>query len=303
MRPAAAASTPPVVSIIIPTFTKLEFTCKCLVALQQHTPANTCEIIVVDNASIDGTVEFLKGESEAGRLRAVFNSENLGFSKACNQGARAAAGRNLLFLNNDTEVQPGWLDPLIQTIESDDRVVAVGGKLLFPDRTIQHAGVAILNDQQQSDPLVARLIHYRKPEANPEANQPCTYQALTAACVLMKKSAFDKVGGFDEEYWNGYEDVYLCFKIQQHGGVLVYQPQSVVLHYESQSGPKRFRQVAQNIQRLHQKWLGKITPDFTVPADGSISPTAAGKIAPYATRPTAVAAPVASIIILAHNQL
>jgi GT2 family glycosyltransferase/tetratricopeptide (TPR) repeat protein/glycosyltransferase involved in cell wall biosynthesis len=301
-RSAGAASKPPVVSIIIPTFNKLEFTRKCLVALQQHTPGSTCEIIVVDNASTDGTVEFLKSETEAGNLRAVFNSENLGFSKACNQGARAAAGRHLLFLNNDTEVQPGWLEPLIQTIDSDERVVAVGGKLLFPDRTIQHAGVAILNDQQQSDPLVARHIHYRKPEASPEANQPCAYQALTAACVLMKKTAFDKVCGFDEEYWNGYEDVDLCFKLQQQGGVLVYQPQSVVLHHESQSGPERFRQVAQNIQRLHKKWLGKITPDFTVAADGSIAPTTANKIAPYNRQPAAPA-PAASIIILAHNQL
>ncbi len=299
-----AASATPAVSIIIPTFNKLELTRKCLDALREHTSDGSYELIVVDNASTDGTVEFLKTESDAQRLRAILNPENLGFSKACNQGARAAVGRHVLFLNNDTEVQAGWLEPLVETIDSDESVVAVGSKLLFPDRTIQHAGVAILNDQKLPDPLVGRHIHYRKPESSPEANQPCTYQALTAACVLMKKSAFDKVGGFDEEYWNGYEDVDLCFKLQQEGGVLVYQPQSVVIHHESQSGPERFRQVAHNIQRLHKKWLGKITPDFTVAPDGSIAPATVKKIAPYAAKPaTITAAPAASIIILAHNQL
>ena len=300
----AVESNEPDVSIIIPTFNRLDMTQRCLEALAKQRGKLNAEIIVVDNASTDGTVDFLKSEAEAGRLRAIVNPENRGFSKACNQGARAAAGRHLLFLNNDTEAQPGWLEPLVETVDADECVSAVGSKLLFPDRTIQHAGVAVLEDRQLPDPLVARHIHYRKPENAPEANQPQTLQALTAACVLIRKAAFEKVGGFDEEYWNGYEDVDLCFKLRQEGGLLVYQPRSVVLHFESQSGPERFRQVAHNTKRLHDRWLGKITPDFLVAADGVISQTSATAIAPYRAKAAAPdAAPIASIIILAHNQL
>ncbi len=292
------------VSIIIPTFNRLDMTQRCLESLAKQRSKYNVEIIVVDNASTDGTADFLKAEAEAGRLRALVNPENRGFSKACNQGTQAAAGRHLLFLNNDTEVQPGWLEPLVETLDADERVSAVGSKLLFPDRSIQHAGVAVLEDRQLPDPLVARHIHYRKSENAPEANQPQTLQALTAACLLIRKAAFEKVGGFDEEYWNGYEDVDLCFKLRQEGGLLVYQPRSVVLHFESQSGPERFRQVAHNTKRLHGRWLGKITPDFVVAADGVISQAASNAIAPYVAKPVAAeTAPVASIIILAHNQL
>ena len=300
----ASESNEPDASVIIPTFNRLDMTRRCLESLAKQRGKLNVEIIVVDNASTDGTIDFLKGEAEAGRLRAIVNPENRGFSKACNQGARAAAGRHLLFLNNDTEVQAGWLEPLVETLEADERVSAVGSKLLFPDRSIQHAGAAVLEDRQLPDPLVARHVHYRKPENAPEANQPQTLQALTAACVLIRKAAFENVGGFDEEYWNGYEDVDLCFKLRQEGGLLVYQPRSVVLHFESQSGPERFRQVAHNTKRLHDKWIGKITPDFVVAADGVISQTASAAIAPYVVKPVVSdAAPVASIIILAHNQL
>ncbi len=297
-------SAAPLVSIIIPTFNRLDMTRRCLESLAKHRGALNVEIIVVDNASTDGTIEFLKGGAEAGSLRAIVNPENRGFSRACNQGARAATGRHLLFLNNDTEAQAGWLESLVEILDADERVCAVGSKLLFPDRTIQHAGVAVLDDRQLPDPLVARHIHYRKAENSPEANQPRTFQVLTAACVLIRKAAFEKVGGFDEEYWNGYEDVDLCFKLRQEGGLLVYQPRSVVLHFESQSGPERFRQVAHNIKRLHEKWLGKITPDYIVAVDGVISQTASAAVAPYISKSGAQeTAPIASIIILAHNQI
>jgi hypothetical protein len=191
--PAAPPAPPaPNVSIIIPTFNKIELTRRCLLALLANTPGPRHEIVVVDNGSTDGTPEFLRAEESAGRLRAILNGENTGFSKACNQGAQAATGRHILFLNNDTQVEAGWLEPLVETMEADQNVVAVGGKLLFPDRTIQHAGVVILEDRQLPDPLVARHIHYRKPESDPGASHACTYQALTAACLLIRKSVFEK---------------------------------------------------------------------------------------------------------------
>ena len=303
--PAGETIHAPAVSIIIPAFNKLDFTRRCLQAVQASTPASVYALIVVDNGSTDGTADFLAGEEAAGRLRAVRNANNLGFARACNQGAHAALGKYILFLNNDTEVKPGWLEPLIKTVEADPRVGAVGSKLLFPDSTIQHAGVVLLDERTLGDPLLAQNAFQCAPNDLPEANRPMTYQALTAACLLVSRDLFHQVGGFDEEYWNGYEDVDLCFKIAAAGRLLVYQPQSVVTHHESQSGPERFRCVQQNIARLHSKWLQRVTPDYVLGPDKTPVKTHADRIGPYLPSPDDAGAErnVVSIIILAHNQL
>ena len=293
----------PLVSIIIPTFNRFDLTQACLLALHAHTPTGMCELIIVDNASTDGTRNYLAAEQAAGRLTAVLNEQNAGFARACNQGAAVARGKYVLFLNNDTEVKPGWLEALSRTAEADARIGALGSKLLFSDGTIQHAGTFILDHRPQADPLLAHHAAYRQPADLPDANQPRTYQALTAACLCVRRDVFNQVKGFDQEFWNGYEDVDLCFKIQDAGYLLVYQPASVVLHHESQSGPERFRQARQNIARLHQKWLGKIQPDFIVDTDGKMAKTAANRINNYVAPAGAGAAPTVSIIMLALNQL
>jgi len=288
----------PETSIVIPTFNKLELTRQCLRALRASTPAPRHEIIVVDNGSTDGTLEFLRSEETAGRLRAIFNAENAGFAKACNQGARAARGRYLVFLNNDTEPQSNWLGPLFTLAEGDCAIAAVGSKLLYPDGSIQHAGVA-LADCYDHDPLLAFHLFAKEKSDFALANQRRVYQAVTAACMLARKTHFDAVGGFDEQYWNGYEDVDLCLRFQERGWLTVYEPASVVVHHESQSGPERFRRVAENIERFHRQWLEKASPDVMIDQDGKsrISPTSSMRL--Y----TPPSGKLVSIVILAHNQL
>ena len=295
----------PKVSIVIPTFNRLELTRACLKALHANTPAEDFELIVVDNASTDGTREFVAAEQTAGRLTAILNEKNAGFAHACNQGAAAARGKYVLFLNNDTEVRPGWLSPLIQSAEADPQIGALGGKLLYSDNTIQHAGVVLLDDRAHGDPLLAQHIFSRQPHDLPEANRPRICPALTAACLFVRREIFELVGGFDEEFWNGYEDVDLCLKISAAGRRLVYQPASVVTHHESQSGPERFRRAPQNIARLHQKWLGKVQPDFIIHEDGRVNPTGIGRFADYppAKPGKEKKSRIVSIIILAFNQL
>ncbi|HEU0265769.1 MAG TPA: glycosyltransferase, partial [Geobacterales bacterium] len=294
------------VSIIIPLFNKVELTKGCLERLFATTVPTSCEIILVDNASTDETESYAASLGE--RVRYIRNDKNRGFAAACNQGAALAKAPLILFLNNDTEPLDGWLEPLLAVLANDPSVVAVGSKLLFPDGTIQHAGVVVLEDRLLPDPLVARHIHYQQPADTPEANIPCTFQVLTAASLLVRKEAFDAAGGFDEGYWNGYEDVDLCFTLQQQGGRLVYEPASVLIHHESKSGPERFRRVNDNIQRLHDKWLGTIKPDAIITEKGVVA-TDAGFLKPYllmaggASGETGVVNPLTSMVILTWNQL
>lgn len=256
----------PAVSIVIPLFNKVELTAQCLKALEAKTDPSLFELILVDNGSADGTGALLA--TLPATVTVIRNERNLGFAKACNQGAAVAKGGYLLFLNNDTEPQHGWLEPLLTMIESDATIGAVGSKLLFPDGSIQHAGVLVLEDQKMPDLLVARHVFYGQPADLPDANRPMAYQVLTAACLLVRADAFRQVGGFDEGYWNGYEDVDLCFKLREQGWQLAYQPASVVIHHESKSGKERFTKVNNNIQRLHDKWLGKVRPDAVIDPQG-----------------------------------
>jgi GT2 family glycosyltransferase/Flp pilus assembly protein TadD len=258
------------VSIVILTFNKLDYTKKCVESIRRHTPEHH-EIIFVDNGSTAETVQWLqKLVRENGHYKLIENKTNLGFAKGCNQGAHVASGNYLLFLNNDTEPQAGWLEPLVNVLERDPSVAAVGSRLLFPDGTIQHAGVLILDDRKLPDPLVARHIYYGHASDMAEANQAKVYQALTGACILVRREAFNQVEGFDEEYWNGYEDIDFCFKLQEKECIIVYQPASVLIHHESKSGTERFTKTHENIKRLHIKWIGKIKPDAIIENNGTL---------------------------------
>lgn len=272
-----------VTSIIIPVFNRIELTRLCLSSVLDHTDRRFYELVIVDNGSSDGTGSYCAElKARYPHVKVVQNAENLGFSKACNQGAEAATGDYLLFLNNDTEVMPGWFHPLTTTLDRDPAVAAVGNKLLYPDGAVQHCGVAVVQSSER-EWLVA--IHlFRGANANiAEVNERRIYQVVTGACMLVRRSSFRAVGGFDEGYWNGYEDVDLCFKLREAGGEIVYEPASVVIHKESQSGPERLRKASENDQRLNDKWLGKVAPDYIVDPGGSYSTTANLAIRPYET--------------------
>src|SRR4051794_32470954 len=134
------------VSIVIPTFNNLDLTVGCLDAIRRTTTETEREVIVVDNGSNDGTREWLARQPD---VQAILNEENRGFAKACNQGADAARGEAVLFLNNDTIPHDGWLEALVAPL-ADPQVGVVGAKLLYADGTIQHAGVVV--GERDGDP-------------------------------------------------------------------------------------------------------------------------------------------------------
>jgi len=262
----------PDASIVIPAFNRVDLTAQCLRALIANTQDVTYEVIIVDNASTDATPELCA--SLGGNAAVIRNDENRGFAVACNQGAAAATSDRIVFLNTDTEPFPNWLPPLISALEDQPDVGAVGMKLLFPDRTIQHAGVVLL--QLPDDPtLGAQHLPYKVPEDDPLANQARDVSIATAACLMVRREAFDGVGGFDEEYWNGYEDVDLCLSMREAGWRIYYEPASVLIHHESSSGPERFRRSDDNIDRLQQKWADRAVVDFVI-RDGEALPHPGG---------------------------
>jgi GT2 family glycosyltransferase len=247
------------ISIIIPLYNQARYTRRCIEALLKNTNSDLFEIIVVDNHSTDETPRFLSSLHES--VTVITNPVNMGFATACNQGAQAASCSYLLFLNNDTEVLPGWLEPLIQTLEGGSDIGAVGSKLLYPDGRIQHSGVIVIEQKNVCSLLPRHVFMGEDPERFP-VDRPMCFQSLTAACLLVRKKDFISLDGFDEAYWNGCEDVDFCFRLLQIGKKLIYQPQSVVVHHESRSGQER--QVAQprNNARLRNKWDKLIQPDI-----------------------------------------
>lgn len=240
-------------SIIIPIYNKKEYTQKCLESIFEFGSANPFEIIVVDNNSTDGSAEYIKSLGK--EIVQIRNNKNLGFAKACNQGARVAKGEYVLFLNNDTVVTKGWADVLVKELDADKTLAVVGSKLLYPDGTVQHAGV-VFDDRKWPHHI------YKKESADAAyVNKQRKFQALTGACMLVRKDMFDRVGGFDEQYVNGLEDLDLCLKIKELGFGILYCPESVVYHHESVSaGRSNFDE--KNVKLFYSRWKDKIEIDY-----------------------------------------
>lgn len=273
----------PDVSIIMPVFNKLQLTEPCLESIHREGASCTFEIVVVDNGSTDGTREWLAEQDRLGRLRCVINPDNLGFARGCNLGASHARGRYLLFLNNDMEVTPGWLEPLVSTLDLDPGVGVVGARLLFADDTIQHGGVALVQVTKDGWTHIGGLhLSYEMPADHHGAQNSQYMQVVTGACLLIRPEVFTAIGGFDERYWNGNEDVDLCLKAREQGWEVVYRGESVVYHYESQSGPERFSQVERNVKLFNELWFGRARPDYVQAADGHFAPTADNQVRTYA---------------------
>jgi len=251
MSVAVTSGQEPESSIIIPVYNLLPYTRECLAALEENTSSDY-ELIVVDNGSTDGTRDWLRSVPGATILT---NEANLGFGRACNQGAAIARGKFLVFLNNDTLPQRNWLEAMVALMRSDPQIAIVGSKLVYPDNgRIQHAGVAF-------DGLKSPYHLYQHvPAASPLANQVRGFKAVTGACLMIRREVFLTVGGFDEAYRNGYEDVDLCLKVCRLGGKVMYCPASVVLHYESVSAT-RLSAEAENRAYFFQRWADELEQD------------------------------------------
>lgn len=164
------------------------------------------------------------------------------FAENCNRGAAGATEDILIFLNDDTMPHVGWLPPLLDAF-NDREVGVAGARLLYPDGRIQHAGVWF-------DAPGGILTAHNELEDLESGDVDC----VTGACLAIRRELFVACDGFDENYRNGYEDVDLCLRVRTGGWRIRYVAESTLTHYESQSGPERWRYVHENVQRLQELW-------------------------------------------------
>jgi GT2 family glycosyltransferase len=224
---------PPLVSIVIPSKNQAALLRECLDGLMRRTSYPRIEIIVVDNGSTEANVLALYREVETAGVKIAFFDEPFNYSRACNIGAALAKGELILFLNNDIEiVSPHWLDEMVRHALLPG-VGITGARLLYPDGRIQHAGVAI------GLYMLCAHVFRMAPEhewgifGSPGVTR--NWLAVTGACLLIRRTVYDRIGGFDDGYALAYSDVKLALEVWRAGYRIVYAAAAVLVHLEGAS--------------------------------------------------------------------
>ena len=254
----------PRASLIIPVYNQVAHTLTCLRALAEHPPLAACEILVIDDGSSDETQAWM---SQIAGLHFHRRAQNGGFIAACNDGAARARGEVLVFLNNDTVPQPGWLDALLDTFRTQPGAGLVGAQLLYPDGRLQEAGGVVRNDGRADN-----LGRFQAP-MHPAFSYLRQVDYCSGAAIAVPAALFAKAGGFDTHFSPAYyEDTDLGLRLRSLGHAVLYQPASKVVHLEGvtagtdpNAGIKAYQ--VRNREKFEARWRHALSqhPDHEVP--------------------------------------
>lgn len=249
----------PLVSIIIPNKDEKETLERCLKSIEKHTLYDNYEIIIVENNSTtDEIFEYYRELSKNPRIHLICWKKEFNYAAINNFGVKNARGEYLLFLNNDvTVITEDWLNEMLGVCQRKE-VGAVGVKLLYPDNTIQHAGCVVglggIAGHMFVDMAAERTGYLHKASILQDLS------AVTAACMMMKRSAFDKAGGFTEKLAVAFNDVDLCLKTGKAGYLVVYDPYVRLYHMESKTrgaedNEEKIRRFQTEIEYMRSNWI------------------------------------------------
>ena len=253
----------PLISVIIPNKDHTDDLELCLFSMTRKSTYRNYEILIVENNSEkEETFEYYrKLPDRYPKARVLTWEKEFNYSAINNFAAKEAKGEYLLFLNNDVEIlTPDWMEEMLQNCQQEN-VAAVGAKLYYPDDTIQHAGVVlglggiaghIMCRASKGDPgYFGRMISVQE------------ISAVTAACMMVKKSDFDAVGGLDETFQVAFNDIDLCMKFRAAGKKIIFTPYAELYHYESKSRgledtPEKQFRFDKEVKRFQEKWAQQL---------------------------------------------
>ena len=258
------------VSIIIPTKDNVDVLKRCIDSIIQKTNYSNYEIVIVNNKSNDNkTYDYFEEIETRNNVRILEYNEDFNFSAINNFAVQNSNGEVLVFLNDDTEIiVEGWLTAMLEHVQRSE-VGVVGCKLLYPNNTIQHAGVILGITGTPGEKAVAGHSHKHLPNTIHgyvgRVNVVHNLSAVTAACMMLRKDVFEEVGGFDENLSVAFNDVDLCLKIREKGYLIVYTPYAKLYHHESfsrgyEDTPEKQERFLGEIEYIREKW-GKVIDD------------------------------------------
>jgi len=256
----------PLVSIVIPTRDHVTLLQRCLTSIREKTDYAPIEIVIVDNGSTEPeTHAFLRDLAQDANVHILTEPGEFNFSRLINRGARAARGQILAFVNNDVETEKsGWLREMVSHAIRPE-VGAVGARLWYPDGRLQHAGV-VLGLHGVAGHAFQHFLAQPVAPMNRTFVLAQNYSAVTAACMVLRKTIFDDLGGFDENLPSNSNDVDFCLRALQTGLQIVWTPYADLIHHESASRGRDFgsaqrAQVLREMAYMLEKWGEQLRND------------------------------------------
>lgn len=257
-------------TVIVVSYNSADFLPGCLEAVRRHTRRVAYEVVIVDNASGDGSPEWVRHSWPAARL--IANPDNRGFAKAVNQGFGAASGRHLLLLNPDAEIQEEALDRCVGFLDAHPDVGVVGARVNNPDGTLQRAcrrsvptpmvSLFRLGGLGRLFPGHAAAGAYNLEDADPA--RALDVGAVSGSFLMVRREAMQRAGGMDERYFLYAEDIDFCLAVKAAGYRVVYYPEAVVVHHKGASSRQASLAANREFHRamalFHEKHFAATTP-------------------------------------------